>query len=245
MREGKMRQFITATVVVAAIAVSGAAFAYPTLQGPTGLVTLPTVDLVPYRQFDAAYDYAKQGDLTLHLFRFVYGASETAEIYGTWGSVDNQDVDNTFTLGGKFLLPKSYGMGGKWALGGDWQQLSDSVRVKVMRAYLTGSFDITKGRVHAGLMFIDADVEGAGSQSAIRPFIGAELSMPNADTLGAELRFRASDIEQKTLFSVVYRHSFPNSKWAGELGFTNGAALGLGGDNTEFFVGAKGRFGGV
>jgi hypothetical protein len=243
-----MKYFVAAVVVVAAVALSGAASAYPTLQGATGLVTVPTAELMPAMQSDVAYDFASTSylgeDSDLHVFRVAHGMSDTAELYGAWASVSDHLVDTAYALGGKFILPQTYGTKGKWALGGDWQKATDDVDVRVLRAYLTGSFEIPKGRLHAGLMYIDRDWKDHGTESAIRPFLGAELFTPDGATLAGEVRFRDSDIDDKAVFSVVYRHSFPNSNWAGEIGFTNGAALGLGADDTDFFIGVKGRFGG-
>lgn len=247
-----MKYFVAAVVVVAAVALSGAAFAYPTLQGATGLVTVPTAEIMPAMQSDVAYDFTSTSylgeDSDIHAFRVAHGMSDTAELYGAWASVSDHLVDTAYALGGKFVLPQTYGTKGKWALGGDWQKATDYVDMRVLRAYLTGSFEIPKGRLHAGVMYIDAraDVAGVGeaSSSTLRPFLGAELFTPDGATLAGEVRFRDSDIDEKAVFSVVYRHSFPNSNWAGELGFTNGAALGLGADDTDFFIGVKGRFGG-
>ena len=101
-----------------ALAFACAAYAYPTLTGPTGLATLPTAAVAPAGQLQIAADYYDtEGDSTIPL-RVLYGVGGNLE-FGLLYAFSNQsmvleveddfaltfDADNTWGLNAKYALP--------------------------------------------------------------------------------------------------------------------------------------------
>jgi hypothetical protein len=230
-----MRLLLCALVVAF---LAGAAFAYPSLLGPTGLVALPTADSLGLAKVDIAADFASADQLDLVPLRATVGVGR-GELWGM--TADVSDGGGSITgFGGKLPVYQVPLVGMQVAVGLGIYDLSDGDG-DLTNIYLVASQDLPHARGHVGLMSIDASLPGANATET-RPFVGFELYTSDGMTLAVEIRAKADSLESEAPKSVVLRKSLTKGL-AVEGGFTNGAFLGLGAHDTDFFVGLKYRVG--
>jgi hypothetical protein len=89
-----------------AAAMACAAYAYPTLGGPTGLVTVPTAAVAPAGQLDLAADwfYAGGGVSATLPLRVLYGIGDQFEIGASYINTEGDDT-NPWSINAKYALP--------------------------------------------------------------------------------------------------------------------------------------------
>jgi len=100
-----------------AVALACAAYAYPTLGGQTGLVTVPTAAVAPAGQFQAAMDwfYTFAGEDAIIPIRVLYGINDQFEIGAAFFTAEGSDSD-AFGINAKYMLPFALG-DAAWAVG--------------------------------------------------------------------------------------------------------------------------------
>jgi len=100
-----------------ALALACAAYAYPTLSGPTGLVTVPTAAVAPAGQFQASMDWwyiFNDNDAVIPI-RVLYGINDQLEVGAAFFTAEGSDSD-AFGVNAKYVLP--FGAGdAEWAVG--------------------------------------------------------------------------------------------------------------------------------
>lgn len=230
-----MRLLLSAAIV-ALLGASSAA--YPSLHGPTGLAALPTAESLPLGKVDIAVDFASADGLDVRPLRVTAGVGR-GEIWALAADLDNGGGD-VKGFGGKLSLYQVPLLGLKVALGLGLYDLENGDG-DVNAIYLVGSQDLPHGRATIGLMSLDIDVPGS-DERATRPFLGFELFAQNDLTLAVEVRAKADSVDAEAAKSVVVRKSLTRGL-AFEAGVTNGALLGVGLDDTDFFAGLKYRLG--
>ena len=131
---------------------------------------------------------------------------------------------------------------GEGAVGGD---------VETLRAYIVASKQIlpeytgewvwgtdevgTRIIGTAGLMYLRVDAEEVGADSMIRPFLGLQVFGRRNLEMLAEYRFKDSDLESDSVFSVAVRKPFGSSTTF-EAGLTNGDPIGLGNIDATLYL---------
>lgn len=122
-----MKKVLTLGLTIAACAV--AAYAYPTLAGPTGYGVLPTADVVGAGVLNIAADYYDSDDSTVPI-RVVYGIADNFELGASYRSGDQNvfsatEFDGPDSYTESIRISDMWGINGKWAtgltpLGFDW-----------------------------------------------------------------------------------------------------------------------------
>ena len=208
-----------------ALAFACAAYAYPTLTGPTGLATVPTTSIAPIGQFQLAADwYNTDPDTTVPL-RLLYGATDNLELGATLIFTE----DDAWGINGKYVSPFNV-VGFGVAFGAQFL----SADADITQLYAVGtralSDDVTPLNATVGLNW--TDVSGGGD--GLRLFLGLEAILAENLRLAAELQTKRGQLEASSLWSLVGRYAF-NEALTAQLGLTNGPILG--GDDHEFFLG--------
>lgn len=195
-----MKQLLLAGVV---LTLATSALAYPTLAGPTGLLTVPTAAVAPAGQLQAAVDLQYVGNDELYPMRAVYGINGNWEAGATFVTGEATGDDDIWGINAKYVLPAHLG-GADWAIGAAY---TDSDNVSTTAAYLaaTKAFDETLAGT-AALLWSDDDVDEeindqtGDDDSDFALAIGVQADLDNGLTLigeyvnilpGASLNFAA------------------------------------------------------
>lgn len=166
---------------------------------------------------------------------------------------------------GEDLFPRTGFLGGtKIAIGASMGRWTDAIGmyaddpliptdVETLRSYLVatkqiiptyggewewGEFPGTRIFGTAGLMYLRVSPGLGETDSLIEPFFGVEIMGTRNLTLALEYRLKDSDLEDDSVFSVLFRRPFGDST-IGEVGLTNASPIGLGQGKSDLFV----RFG--
>lgn len=125
-------------------AMSGVGFAIPSLNGPTGIVTVPTAYVAPDKTLDYALSYQKfkiknlvasggmygiteeSEDLTSWSLQALTGISKQAELWTAYSRVNDGKSSNIWGLGGKVQLTKEPEEAASLAVGGSYQRWQDA-----------------------------------------------------------------------------------------------------------------------
>ena len=232
-----MKRIFALGILVVALA-AGAAFANPSLLGPTGGVNLPTADVAGLSELDIALDYQDVNDAGMeeaYPLRLVYGVSENTEIGFDFAKQD--DNLDSWGLNAKFATPVTLG-GFNWSGGIVYKQLNDGDE-DGYGLYWVGSRLINEpaegtpaARMSLGVSYIDADTLG----DAFRPFVAVDFEFSNGASVIAEYQFKDSELDDEAMGAIALRYPFSEG-FTGQVGFTNGMR-GVGGmDDYDFFVG--------
>ncbi len=218
---------------------SSAAFAASTGQGPTGLVCVPTADVVPagninfaadlfYPPFDAG---VKPPDC--YPFRLNYGVAQNWEIgvaYAYMKGANNDEVN------AKYVLPGNFG-GAKLAIGGQFVNfLGTPSRMSDSNVYLVATRDLLKGKSFILIGNVGATYDklhnwlGPDSPNIVRPMAGLVLVLPHLHDLAFVADYIPKDRETGVLDANGNPHdtfslaaALPLNKWlAVDAGFTTG-----------------------
>ncbi len=137
------------------IAVSGgAAYAIPSLAGPTGIVSTPNALLAPPDKLQTALTYQQQEfavgmysvDVNLWQLNVLAGVSEEAELWAAYALVDQEtptESENAtmWALGGKYQLTTEPEDQASLAVGASYEAWSDSALMTTMSMYGGGGFE--------------------------------------------------------------------------------------------------------
>jgi len=141
------------------VVASGAAYAIPSLGGPTGIVSTPNALVAPVGQLQTALTYQSQEyasemyggniDATYWALNLLTGVSDEAELWAAYALVD-QDMPtdsenaNMWAIGGKYQIAREPEDQAALAIGGSWESWSDSALVGSAGMYGVGDFDVFK-----------------------------------------------------------------------------------------------------
>jgi hypothetical protein len=281
-KETWMKLWLPMLLSAALLAVGGAAaFAVPSLAGPTGLVMLPTADIAPttdwqigigHRSFKVAQMYgAEDIDVSIWALSALKGVAGDAELWIAFQRATNGEDANVWEYGAKYLirqnlLPRGTLLGGtKVAVGASLGRWSDAVGfggasmydetitatdVKTLRAYMVatkqfaptytgewpwGEAPGTRIVGSAGVMYLRVDPDIGGGDSLLRPFLGVQCYGRRNLELLAEYRFKDSNLEDDSLFSVAIRKPWGTSTNL-EIGLTNASPIGLATGDQSMYV---------
>jgi len=225
----------------------GAGLAHPSLGGPTGLVALPTADVLSLGQVEAALDGTSADDANVFPLRVAAGLGRGIEVWGLWANV--RDTTNRVTgYGGKMPLIKIPIVGLSIAGGAGFYKEHGGGDLRTL--YVVGRQELSRARLHLGLLYQKVDDAGL-SAHAMRPFAGLEVTLGRDKTLVLEGRKRWAAFDDKDLMSAAVRWPIYRAPRLGilrnaimaEVGVTNGAFLGRAGDATHLFLGLNYRLG--
>lgn len=264
-----MRVWVVVMAAVIAALGAAAAGAYPTFDGPSGLVTLPTAEVVPSGAVDLAVDYQKTnvGDRVLGGMLSMYdserflpirvtiGVADGVEVWGGYTLIDPEDGDRmkSWNAGLKYaFMQESSGDNFSAAIGGSVGRFDNSEDVDVTRAFLVFSKAISmkhaagqpiSAMAHLGVMW--ASVGDPADDKMTKPFVGIEFFSSNGSSLALEYRFKEDNLESNAPFSAAVRYPLgeANSPLWVQVGATNAALAGFGGSDNSIFVGLGYRFG--
>jgi len=131
---------------------------------------------------------------------------------------------------------------GEGAVGGDVETLrayivaSKQILPEYTGEWVWGTDDVgTRIIGTAGLMYLRVDAEEVGADSMIRPFLGLQVFGSRNLEMLAEYRFKDSDLESDSVFSVAVRKPFGSSTTF-EAGLTNGDPIGLGNIDATLYL---------
>lgn len=260
-------------VMAAVIAALGAAVAgaYPTFDGPSGLVTLPTAEVVPSGAVDLAVDYQKttisgsalggaldldaaDSDITLIPIRAAFGVGEGLEIWGSYDpiKVEGSEDAKLWNAGLKWaFMRESGGDDFSLAIGGSMGRMeSDIDDVDITRAFLVASKVIKmkqsagqplSAMAHLGVMW--AKLGEPTDNTMTKPFVGIEFFGGGGASLALEYRFEDDDLDVNAPFSAALRYPIggAGSPLWIQVGATN-AATGIGNNDNDLFFGLGYRF---
>jgi len=230
-------------VVGLALLAAVGAWAYPTLGGPTGLVQVPTSDVVPAATVDVAVDFLPlPGDMDAWAVRGLMGLSQNAELGVAWTRVSNSESGSLLGFNGKMRLRSEPSSFFGLAVGASFEDPSGDLFSGVdsaFQAYLAASKDLTRAtadlasaavraRGHVGLLYNNSD-----DDSSLRPFFGLDFTSPEGAQLVLEYQSRADD----DVSSVALRYPLTPSI-TGQVGLTN-----FSGDEHKVVIGATYRWG--
>ncbi|MHB0938150.1 MAG: hypothetical protein ACYDCO_03950 [Armatimonadota bacterium] len=225
------------------------AFAYPTLAGPTGLVTVPDAAVASTGQFLVAADYYNTDPDSTIPVRFVYGVGENFEVGALYAI---QSDASAWGVNAKYRLPFALGPAGL-AVGAQYFT-SDDLEETAMQLYAVGTLALMEatdttpafnGSLGVNWTSDEVDVPLIGyDEDAIRIFAGVEAVFANNLRIVAEYQTENEDFELDSTWSVAARYPFTNALTA-QIGMTNtfGPIPLFGIDDRNLFAGVSYAFG--
>jgi hypothetical protein len=251
-----MRKYLGLWIVALLVLCAASAWAYPTMDGASGLVTVPTAEVTPTGAVDLAVDYTKidwwGNDTKLYPVRLNAGVAERLELSASYDSANDEfdEVNSIWTVGAKyaFLTEAKDNIG--LALAASWGKIDvdfDDVAVTKVALAVTKTFPVDtnlKLKATAGAVYVNAnDDSGWINGDTTRPYVGVELIGEKGANLALEYRWKDSDIENKSTFSAALRLPLTQQEnaplWL-QVGTSNGALISL--DDQRFFAGLCYRF---
>ena len=185
---------LVATLASAAFAVN------LTLTGPSGLVTVPTAEIVAAGQLGVAADIIDTDDATIPV-RVAYGVAENWEVAALY---QFNDAANMWAVSGKFLTPLNLA-GFGIAAGALYGQNDAATEVTTTQVYVAATRGLMeasdmlpalKGTIGAAWTQVDA---GAADSDGIAGLIGVEAAFPMNITVVADYQTPAASTFQWSL----------------------------------------------
>ena len=260
------KTFWTLPLVVALLVVAGgAAYAIPSLGGPTGIVSVPTAAVAPNGQLQTALTYQSQemysADVDLWQLQALAGVSDEAELWAAYVLADQEgptasETANMWAFGGKVQLASEPEDDASLAVGASLEKWSDLLTpmgmgdVDVWKAYVVATKDFTPMASESwewsaqsetrmlgsvGILYTSVDPDGGESESLTRPFVGFEFIGAGGTVLGLEYRWKDDDVDEKAVFSAVLTHAV-SPEFEVQVGTTNAGPSGIGLDDQDIFV---------
>lgn len=222
-----MSRYLPMLLAAAVLALATAGLAYPNFNGATGIISVPNAMIQTNGAFFGAADVIFFDDAEINA-RAVLGLTSNLEV----GAVLSLGDNTGFGVSGKYRLPMTAGTAA-WALGLQFADSNDSgsgfqVYVVASRA-LTGTGTGMDLLGTLGATFTDFE-----DTSGFRPFIGAQLMLPQAFEIDGEFELETGDFTD-SVFSLGVRKQF-SPRFGGEIGLTNARGFLAEGD-TSVFIG--------
>lgn len=260
-----MKRIVSMGIAAALIASAGAAFAYPSLLGPTGGANLPSADTAKRGKLNVVVDHIRQDYITqapnvdpATSLRLVYGFTSDFELGATYdrqtgtnvgGNIGETDLDS-WSINGKYVTPFVLG-GAKWSLGASYLKYQESnLDTNATQLFMVGNKYLYIGngvtptiRGGLGANWTRMSVLGV-EDSAIRPTANLDFIFGKGLTFSAEYQVKNADlrdIEPMTSFSV--RYPFTNNL-VGQLVYTNSVRGLIGSDDHHLSFGVNYTFDG-
>jgi len=250
---------LTAVLIFSA----AACWAYPTLSGSTGMVTLPSADVAPQGTAELAVSYQKiktdtsilgdsismygmPDDVELKIMpaRLVMGLAQGTEAWVGYTHISGDEDGKLWNGGLKYQFANEMQQGVTAAIGGQYSKLTNSVDMKVTSAFLALSKEVKdccdgKGKATLSLGVLYQKFGDPVDDSSTQPYIGVEVDSGKG-SFAAEYRLKDDDFDCKAPFSAVLRlplgEEMTSPMWL-EVGTTNAPILGLGLNENKVFFG--------
>jgi len=210
----------------AVLAVAMAGMAYPNFNGSTGIIGVPNALIQTNGSFFGAADVIFFENTTLNA-RAVLGLANNLEV----GAVLDLDSGTAFGISAKYRVPMA--VTGDWAVGlsfADTDEAGSGFQFfAVTSRTLTGTMTNLDLLGTLGVTFTDFE-----DSTGVRPFVGAQLMLPQAFEIDGEFELESSDFGD-SIFSMVLRKQF-SPRYGGEIGFTNASSF-FGQADHDFFLG--------
>lgn len=245
-----MKNTMSLVIATALLAVATAAFAYPSLAGPTGTGALPNAAVPAAGTLHVAGDLydSSQVDGTAVPIRLQYGLGKGMEIGGGFTAGDHA----AWNLNGKLTSTLPSAKDVAWGVGARLTGVDlDANDETAFQLYGVLSKDFHSAgadlRGSLGLDWTNVKISRPSfdtSRSAMRPFVSLSVSFPNQVNLAFDYQFENSDLDSSGLHSLVLRYPFTPT-FAGEIGVSNMNQDGVTGNHDSgLFLGANYIFGG-
>jgi len=209
--------------MIATLACSAFA-AYPTLAGPTGLVTLADAGIAPAGQLLLAADfYNTDPDSTIPL-RVVYGIGESFEVGALYAL---QSDANAWGINAKYKLPVALGPAGI-AVGAQYFKSSD-LEETAEQVYAVGTMTLAEasdtmpgfsGSLGVNWTKDKIDLPFGIDDNAFRFYLGLDAAFANKLSVAAEYQTKSDKFEGDALWSIVARYPFTEAL-TGQIGLTD------------------------
>ena len=204
-------------------------WAYPNLNATTGILAVPTAEVVRARTISWAGDVLFFDDTTLNA-RAIYGLTDRLEV-GAGVIVGN---DTALGVSAKYYTGVDVG-GFTWALGATLitgNEVGDGTQL-----YLAGSrpFGVQQENGTGLVGTVGVNFTDLENRSALRPFVGAQLRLDTATEVAGEFVLESGDFGD-SIFSLLVRQQL-SDRLTGQLGLTNAYGF-TGAENGIFFIGA-------
>jgi len=188
------------SAVLAVALVTGTAWCFPTRFGPaTGLVDLPTSDVIEQGVAEFAVDYTKleSGQKTWPA-RILFGVSDAAELGVGFAKIKDGTSEDITSFAAKMTLMREpqarFGLAvGAATLDGTTQNLLNVYAVASKEFPMPGPRGTpyqagrARLRAHAGLML--TRVTNGASDDEIKPFLGLDVTSPEGTAFVAEYKW--------------------------------------------------------
>lgn len=221
-----MRTMLRFLTVAALLGCVTAALAYPNFNATTGIIGVPNALIQTNGSFFGAADVIFYNNTTLNA-RAVLGLTSNLEA----GAVLDLDSGTAFGISAKYRVPMA--ATGDWAVGLSFadtdEQGSGFQFFAVTSRTLTGTMTNLDLLGTLGVTFTDFE-----HSTGVRPFIGAQLMLPQAFEIDGEFELESSDFGD-SIFSMAVRKQF-SPRYGGELGFTNASSF-FGQKDHDLFLG--------
>ncbi len=235
-----------ATIVSAALTIvlSMAAFAAPSLSGPTGGTNLPDATVSALNNGQIADDFMMGSNHNFMVLRGVYGIATNLEV-GVAGYFDtdkNGADNNAIGVNAKYQLSGlNLKNTDKVAVGINYQDASGSFHDTSI--YVVGTRQVTEmNESHPAVAAsVGLNYNFAPNSTILRPYASVDATYSGGLNLNAELQFGGSNKDNQPMMALTAR--FPiNNTWAAQVGYTN-SNLGTYGTNSGgLIVGASCKF---
>ena len=229
-----------------ALAFACAAYAYPTLTGPTGLANLPTAGIVGAGGFNVAVDYYDMDGEEAIPIRLLYGLNDTVELGASYWMQDGVDA---FMLNAKWVTPLTL-LDMPWALGlqyadFDFDGTATQFYFVGTRPLLEGddTMPAINGTFGVNWTMYEED-DALDDEDAFRFFLGFDATFANNLMLALEYQTKSSDLDEDALWSLLARYPFTETI-TGQIGYTNGFGGVIGLDDSNLFAGVNFAWGGT
>jgi hypothetical protein len=248
------KHVLVGVLALTLVAACGSAYAASSLEGPTGIVNVPTTDLAEPGKGDVALTWQDlEGDFTRKIVRGVYGVAPGWEVGALWNKIEDGEDTDIWGLNVKYRLMREpeqdYGL----ALGAayDEMDMDFSSDLKWTRYYLVlskklstneGDEESSLGQL-TGLVGVVSDrvkADPGGSETDTNIMLGLETVARDGTYVGIDWRPKWKDVGD-SIMSVVVRRAIGKSASA-ELGMTNSIGP-LGAEDSKVFVGLSWAFG--
>jgi hypothetical protein len=246
-KETEMKKML---LVGMAVLLTSAAFAYPSLQGPTGLVAVPTAATVATGAIDLAADYVylpstvQPGGTHTNDFpvRLEWGCAQNFEVGAAYDYIRD---DQSWDINGKWVTPLNY-FSTKVAVGAQYERFRKfgGSTPTVWNLYLVG----TRPLVNAGGVALNGDLGltmdktdhiFANNTSFLRLMLGVDATVASLRNLNIAIDYIPQDkaiSDTKAAFSIVGR--MPITPMIGaEIGATTASSLQAGLPAAQVFAG--------
>jgi hypothetical protein len=181
-----MKKLLSLGIATALLAVAGAAFAFPTIQGPTGGFDVPNADVA--KGWIVAIDEEGGLNSPIPQARLLYGVIPALEIGAVYGKPQTEFRD--WGLNAKYKLPNLV-PDLKWAVGVEYlkNEGSSSPQDSTVSGYLAGSYPLAfldNTTLIVALSVDDNQPSGGDAKTKLSPQIGLEKTFSSSLTAGVE-----------------------------------------------------------